>query len=535
MPEREFLAASLDRERRERRTHRRRLAIAFGALVLGLVAIGRRRASWRSTSAATPSTSATSPSRASWRCSRRTRSTRIRSSRLALALWAEDTSRPTRPAPRCAQATLGFRELAVLPADSLDAQHRGLQPGRRPRRDGGDRRDRAHVGRRDAARGRRAWRPATARCSPRAMPPATSDRARVRGRDARGDRRVARQPRTSFQARGQRSTASPSAATASASPRRWTTARCGSSPRTGAAARRLGGHDGRCSASTSTTTGAASSAPARTAGSGSGNAERTQILHRGKGAQTDVEFSPDGRRILGVGYDGRIRFWDAGTGARSGDASGGGRELTAAAFSADGRRFATGGQDGVIRVWSAAGGPPVAVLRGQRSRMYDVGFGAAGDRVVSAGDDGTARIWDAGRTQAWTGAGRDLQHRLQPPTAGSSPAASEDGTVRVWDAGDRAVCGRACRASGRHASGRYSPDRRTRCRHLRATASPCARVAVSRPTRRNVVAERPKGAEMNAARVRRDRQADRLRGRREGASRCATCVRPRGRARRRRR
>ena len=39
-PEREFLAASLDRERRDRRAHRRSLAIAFGALTLGLIAIG---------------------------------------------------------------------------------------------------------------------------------------------------------------------------------------------------------------------------------------------------------------------------------------------------------------------------------------------------------------------------------------------------------------------------------------------------------------------------------------------------------------
>ena len=154
-----------------------------------------------------------------------------------------------------------------------------------------------------------------------------------------------------------------------------------------------------------------------------------EVLHSGEKPERDVAFSPDGRQILAVGDDGLIRLW---RGAHETRMSGEGRELLTVAFSADGRRFAAGGRDGVTRVWSTGGGPPVAVLRGQRSRVYDVAFGPASDRVLSAGDDGTVRIWDAGRAQSWTlpsvNFGIDFNR-----DGGLIASSSEDGTVRVWD------------------------------------------------------------------------------------------------------
>jgi WD40 repeat protein len=135
---------------------------------------------------------------------------------------------------------------------------------------------------------------------------------------------------------------------------------------------------------------------------------------------------------MAVGDDGRIRFFDARTGAPERTVNGEGRDLNAGAYSADGRRFAAGGQDGVTRVWSVDGGPPVAVLRGQRSRVLDLGFGSTNRQVVSAAEAGTVRIWDAGSAQAWTNSspsfGLDFSH-----DGGSVLAGSVDGDVRVWD------------------------------------------------------------------------------------------------------
>ena len=159
-----------------------------------------------------------------------------------------------------------------------------------------------------------------------------------------------------------------------------------------------------------------------------------QLLYTAKRKETDVAFSPDGSRVIAVGYDGWLRIWDGRTGASQARMRGGTRELTSTAFSSDGRRFGAGGWDGVVRVWSVSGGSqPVAVLHGQGSRVMDLGFGAASDRAVSAGDDGKTRIWNAGRTQSWVVP--SLTDNLDFSRDGRLLlSASEDGTVRIWNA-----------------------------------------------------------------------------------------------------
>ncbi len=157
-----------------------------------------------------------------------------------------------------------------------------------------------------------------------------------------------------------------------------------------------------------------------------------EVLYQSDRPENGVAFSPDGRRIMAVGDDHMVRFWNARTGAELPSVNGEGRQLNAAAFSADGRRFAAGGRDGVTRVWSTRGGPPVAVLRGQRSRVLDLGFGRTEDRVVSAAEDGTVWLWDAGRPQSW--ANSSPTYSVDFNRDGRSiAAASGDGTVRVWD------------------------------------------------------------------------------------------------------
>jgi len=187
-------------------------------------------------------------------------------------------------------------------------------------------------------------------------------------------------------------------------------------------------------------------------------------------AERDVDFSPDGSRIMAVGDDRTVRFWNARTGAALPSVNGEGRELLAAAFSPDGRRFAAGGRDGVTRVWSIDGGPPVAVLRGQRSRVLDLGFGRTEDRVVSAGEDGTVWLWDAGRGQSWTNS--NVTYGVDFSRDGRSLAAgSEDGTVRVWDPATGAL--QASLHGPPSAVAKFSPTEDT---ILVASSSPRARL-----------------------------------------------------------
>jgi WD40 repeat protein/DNA-binding SARP family transcriptional activator len=158
-----------------------------------------------------------------------------------------------------------------------------------------------------------------------------------------------------------------------------------------------------------------------------------RVLHREDGSKWDVAISPEGNRILAAGDDGVVRRFDARTGREGPSTEGGGNELYTVAFSPDGSRFAAGGEDGVIRVWTVPGGPPVVVLRGQGSRVYDVGFAGRSDRVVSAADDGTARLWDATGPRMWKvpGSALSMDYNRDGTRLATS---SEDGVARIWDA-----------------------------------------------------------------------------------------------------
>ncbi len=107
-------------------------------------------------------------------------------------------------------------------------------------------------------------------------------------------------------------------------------------------------------------------------------------------------FSPDGKRVLGASSDGIARIWRADRAARPiVTLRGDGQELNAAAFSPDGRRVVTGAADGTIRVHSARGGGPEVRIRGHVGQVTAVAFSRDGARIASGGGDGKVRIWEA--------------------------------------------------------------------------------------------------------------------------------------------
>jgi WD40 repeat protein len=456
--ERDFLDASLDRERRDQRMRRRNLSIAFGALALGLlivaaiaiVAVNERRdavdqrniASSRALALQSANTLDADPALA-----------------LTLALRAVDASPTDQAVAALRQGTLAVRELAVLPADSRTARTAAYSS------DGG----RVVAGGDDGIV--RVWDVATRREVARL---AAGHGPVLAARYAPGDQRIALgfedgtlavaegsldMPRTALQARK----AAVQSVAYSGDGERIAAAFADGTVRVLAAdgsgsELTLTGHRGPVlgvdiNADGSRVVSAGEDGSVRLWNGIDGGLER--ILHTGATPEADVQFSPDGSRILGVGSDHEVRLWNAKSGAQETQLHGGARELSAAAFSPDGRRFAVGGDDGVVRVWSATGGPPVAELRGQGSRVYDVGFGAAGDRVVSAGDDGTARIWDAGRTQVWQAA--PLTYNIDfSPDGRLISGASDDGTARIWDSATGRVMTSLPGVAG-YTTARYSP------------------------------------------------------------------------------
>jgi WD40 repeat protein len=122
------------------------------------------------------------------------------------------------------------------------------------------------------------------------------------------------------------------------------------------------------------------------------------------GTITAVRFSPDGRQLVAVNTEGKIRAWDAETGQQIGDAWTGadGSAVGALAFSPDGRLLASTGHR-AIWIWDAQThrliGEP---LTGHKLQPSSVAFSSYGRLLASGatGDEsGEVRIWDVASGQ----------------------------------------------------------------------------------------------------------------------------------------
>ncbi len=89
----------------------------------------------------------------------------------------------------------------------------------------------------------------------------------------------------------------------------------------------------------------------------------------GKHAQA-VAFSRDGKLLVSVGQDARVRLFAAGDFSPAGAFEGHTKSANTISFSPDGKRLATGSTDLTVRVWSFPGGKPLGVLRGRLSAAF---------------------------------------------------------------------------------------------------------------------------------------------------------------------
>jgi len=431
--EREFLAASDAYALRDRTARRRRVAIAFGALALGLVvicvvalvAIHQRRDADRQRNLAL------------------SRALAVQSAQtlnadpdlaLRLALWADETTPTAESAAALRQATAAFRQLAKMPADAIAAQTAAFSPDGNRVVTGGDE-GVARVW--DPAREREL---AKLRGGHEALQSArySPDGARLALGFADGTVLVTddmlRAPNEVLNVKD-------------ASVNRVAFSKDGT--RVAAALSDGTVHVVGVDSGSDLTIGTATFVPVygvdmdaagrvvtadengdvklwRADGSGA------EVLGKAGAPERDVDFSADGRLILAVGEDHAARLWNARTGRSVADVSTGPRKLASAAFSRDGRRFATASYDGAVRVWTTAGQSELFELRGHLSRVLDVGFGPTSDRLVSAGNDGTARVWDASGIEAFHGP-TELTNASYSPSGRWIATGGNDGAVRLWD------------------------------------------------------------------------------------------------------
>ena len=217
------------------------------------------------------------------------------------------------------------------------------------------------------------------------------------------------------------------------------------------------------------------------------------------GRVNNATFSPDGDMLATVGNDITTRLWNVATRQTIATLNGDTGQINDAAFSPDGHILVTGGGDGIAQLWDLANFRRVNALRGYSS-IVGVAFSHDGHTVATVGEDDVTRLWDTGgsilipapatigydaafspdgRILATVGAGGsallwDVASRRQVANlighAGAVNAAAfsldgrtlvtvgDDGTARLWDvASHRPITTLDGRAGGIR-GGALSPD-----------------------------------------------------------------------------
>src|SRR5215203_5663885 len=111
-----------------------------------------------------------------------------------------------------------------------------------------------------------------------------------------------------------------------------------------------------------------------------------------EGPWPQVEFDPNGPRVVLSGPDGLAEVWDVESGERVAALAGPPGGVKDLAFSPDGSRIAIASVDGVVRLFDADTGAPQLNLRGSGCAVEGVAFSPDGTKLASTSCDGV-RVW----------------------------------------------------------------------------------------------------------------------------------------------
>jgi WD40 repeat protein len=106
-----------------------------------------------------------------------------------------------------------------------------------------------------------------------------------------------------------------------------------------------------------------------------------------------LEFSRDGRRLMGVKVDGTARLFEVDAGRVVHTWKAGKDAWQAFALNTDGTLVASGGEDKMIHLWEASTGRELARWQGHDGAVSALLFSRDDKTLYSGGQDGTLKIW----------------------------------------------------------------------------------------------------------------------------------------------
>jgi RNA polymerase sigma factor (sigma-70 family) len=186
----------------------------------------------------------------------------------------------------------------------------------------------------------------------------------------------------------------------------------------------------------------------KTIAAGESRSNRIQFFDAATGAKRKMEiradkpdevfkiaWSPDSKKLTGVGHDGSVRLWDAIEAKELAQWKAHEKEIYSVAFSPDGKTLATGSEDETICLWDVATHKRMHTLDGKHRQVRSLIFDREGSLLASGHRDGTIALWDASQ-------GKEIRRWLAHPHGVATLDFSPDGKTlvsgsacgpRLWD------------------------------------------------------------------------------------------------------
>lgn len=152
---------------------------------------------------------------------------------------------------------------------------------------------------------------------------------------------------------------------------------------------------------------------------------------------TQIEFTPDGARLVSGSKDKTVRIWDARTGLEQRVLRGHTDRVLALAVSPDSSLLASGSADGTVRIWSLRTGQELHRLLGSGAEVACLAFSPDGKSLVSGSRaDHAVRVWSVEKHYREM---LKMFHKDCVNCVAYSPdglliaSGSEDGYMVLWD------------------------------------------------------------------------------------------------------